>query len=292
MGRPGRVQPRQQHLDAQAARGGARARVLAPRHRRGGTAHGGARLRARRAGPCTLIARQEIEYLRPVPYQRNPLDVQLWFGKHRRIEHRGLLRGLQPRLGGGPGAVRARVRGRRDGGCRHRADPCGSPTSSAPPGSRTSAIRSSTRTGAEQDQGASAGGRRNPHHDLLRDAGEQHPVARVDPPGREAAPAARARRLLDVQHPVVDPTGAVPPHRVIEARDLETRSRPRDAVGAQDRLLDRQVAQVGERRAVDARGRRGSRAAFASTPPAAARARPRPSGRSARGRAADPAGGR
>ncbi len=33
------------------------------------------------AGVLTLIARQEIEYLRPVPYQRNPLDVQLWFGK-------------------------------------------------------------------------------------------------------------------------------------------------------------------------------------------------------------------
>jgi acyl-CoA thioester hydrolase len=33
------------------------------------------------AGTLTLIARQEIEYLRPVPYQRNPLDVQLWFGK-------------------------------------------------------------------------------------------------------------------------------------------------------------------------------------------------------------------
>ncbi|MEV8369002.1 thioesterase family protein [Microbacterium lacus] len=33
------------------------------------------------AGTLTLIARQEIEYLRPVPYQRNPLDAQLWFGK-------------------------------------------------------------------------------------------------------------------------------------------------------------------------------------------------------------------
>lgn len=33
------------------------------------------------AGLLTLIARQEIEYLAPVPYQRNPLDVQLWFGK-------------------------------------------------------------------------------------------------------------------------------------------------------------------------------------------------------------------
>lgn len=29
----------------------------------------------------TLIARQEIEYLAPVPYQRHPLDVQMWFGK-------------------------------------------------------------------------------------------------------------------------------------------------------------------------------------------------------------------
>jgi acyl-CoA thioester hydrolase len=33
------------------------------------------------AGLLTLIARQEIEYLAPVPYQRHPLDIQLWFGK-------------------------------------------------------------------------------------------------------------------------------------------------------------------------------------------------------------------
>ena len=33
------------------------------------------------SGILTLIARQEIEYLAPVPYQRHPLDVQLWFGK-------------------------------------------------------------------------------------------------------------------------------------------------------------------------------------------------------------------
>jgi acyl-CoA thioester hydrolase len=32
-------------------------------------------------GTLTLIARQEIEYLHPVPYQRAPLDVQLWFGR-------------------------------------------------------------------------------------------------------------------------------------------------------------------------------------------------------------------
>ena len=29
----------------------------------------------------TLIARQEIEYLAPVPYQQRPLDVQLWIGR-------------------------------------------------------------------------------------------------------------------------------------------------------------------------------------------------------------------
>ncbi|MFT4258695.1 acyl-CoA thioesterase [Microbacterium sp.] len=33
------------------------------------------------AGLFTLIARQEIEYLAPVPYQRRPLEVQMWFGK-------------------------------------------------------------------------------------------------------------------------------------------------------------------------------------------------------------------
>lgn len=33
------------------------------------------------SGLLTLIARQEIEYLAPVPYQRHPLDVLMWFGK-------------------------------------------------------------------------------------------------------------------------------------------------------------------------------------------------------------------
>jgi len=33
------------------------------------------------AGLLTLIAHQEIEYLAPVPYQRHPLDIQMWFGK-------------------------------------------------------------------------------------------------------------------------------------------------------------------------------------------------------------------
>jgi acyl-CoA thioester hydrolase len=29
----------------------------------------------------SLIARQEVEYLRPVPYHRDPLDIQIWFGR-------------------------------------------------------------------------------------------------------------------------------------------------------------------------------------------------------------------
>ncbi|BDV30783.1 acyl-CoA thioesterase [Microbacterium terricola] len=33
------------------------------------------------SGVLTLIARQEIEYLAPVPYQRDPLDVQIWFSR-------------------------------------------------------------------------------------------------------------------------------------------------------------------------------------------------------------------
>lgn len=28
----------------------------------------------------TLIARQEIEYLAPIPYQRQPVDIELWIG--------------------------------------------------------------------------------------------------------------------------------------------------------------------------------------------------------------------
>ena len=32
------------------------------------------------ASTITLIARQEVEYLEPIPYQRQPLDVELWIG--------------------------------------------------------------------------------------------------------------------------------------------------------------------------------------------------------------------
>jgi acyl-CoA thioester hydrolase len=32
------------------------------------------------ADTLTLIARQEVEYLRPVPYLREPLDIELWIG--------------------------------------------------------------------------------------------------------------------------------------------------------------------------------------------------------------------
>jgi acyl-CoA thioester hydrolase len=32
------------------------------------------------ASTITLVARQEVEYLAPIPYLREPLDVQLWIG--------------------------------------------------------------------------------------------------------------------------------------------------------------------------------------------------------------------
>jgi acyl-CoA thioester hydrolase len=33
------------------------------------------------ADTLTLIARQEVEYLLPIAYTRNPLDIQLWLGR-------------------------------------------------------------------------------------------------------------------------------------------------------------------------------------------------------------------
>jgi acyl-CoA thioester hydrolase len=33
------------------------------------------------ATTITLVARQEVEYLAPIPYLREPLDVQLWLGR-------------------------------------------------------------------------------------------------------------------------------------------------------------------------------------------------------------------
>ena len=33
------------------------------------------------AAVVSLIARQEVEYLLPIPYQRRPLDVELWIGR-------------------------------------------------------------------------------------------------------------------------------------------------------------------------------------------------------------------
>ncbi|PWC03991.1 acyl-CoA thioesterase [Agromyces badenianii] len=32
------------------------------------------------ADTITLIARQEVEYLAPIPYQRQPVDIELWIG--------------------------------------------------------------------------------------------------------------------------------------------------------------------------------------------------------------------
>lgn len=35
----------------------------------------------RDASTITLVARQEVEYVAPIPYLREPLDVQLWIGR-------------------------------------------------------------------------------------------------------------------------------------------------------------------------------------------------------------------
>ncbi|WOF24561.1 acyl-CoA thioesterase [Microbacterium betulae] len=45
------------------------------------TAVFGSEVLGSQAGVATLIARQSIEYLRPVPYRHRPLDVQLWIGR-------------------------------------------------------------------------------------------------------------------------------------------------------------------------------------------------------------------
>lgn len=33
------------------------------------------------ASTISLIARQEVEYLAPIPYQRSPIEVELWIGR-------------------------------------------------------------------------------------------------------------------------------------------------------------------------------------------------------------------
>ena len=33
------------------------------------------------AANLTLIARQEVEYLAPIPYMREPVDIEMWFGR-------------------------------------------------------------------------------------------------------------------------------------------------------------------------------------------------------------------
>lgn len=79
MGRPRRVQPREQRGDAEILE---EARVRALWKDEGVDAFPTAVISVEGTGGVgTLIARQEIEYLRPVPYQREPLDVQLWFGR-------------------------------------------------------------------------------------------------------------------------------------------------------------------------------------------------------------------
>lgn len=101
------------------------------------------------AETLSLIAHQEIEYLRPIPYGRQPLDCEVWIA----------------RLGGAsldvhyevfsPEGVEPRVLTTRAAStlvlvdARTQTPPDGSAPRSARPGPRTSSLRSSSRPAAE-----------------------------------------------------------------------------------------------------------------------------------------------
>ncbi len=92
---------------------------------------------------------------------------------------------------------------------------------------------------------------RNADHALLSHRGQEGSVAGEDAAERQAAAAEGDGGFLFVEQPLlVDPAVAVPPHRVVEARGLESVGAPRDAVGAHDRLEDDVVARVREGSAV------------------------------------------
>ncbi|CAI7678472.1 unnamed protein product, partial [Penicillium discolor] len=61
----------------------------------------------------------------------------------------------------------------------------------------------------------------DPDHDLLRDARHQRALSGVHAPRRESATSAGAWRLLHVEEPFVHARRAMPPHRVVQTRDLQ-----------------------------------------------------------------------
>ena len=65
----------------------------------------------------------------------------------------------------------------------------------------------------------------DPHHALLGDGGDESAVQTEDLAQSEASSTGRRGRLLLVEHPVVDPAGAVEPHRVVQA------GRPQPGIG-------------------------------------------------------------
>ena len=58
---------------------------------------------------ATLIARQEIEYLAPVPYEHKPLDVQLWIGRLGGSSAEICYEVYSPSIGGEPQTLYARA---------------------------------------------------------------------------------------------------------------------------------------------------------------------------------------
>ena len=191
---------------------------------------------------ATLIARQEIEYLRPVPYRQRPLDVQLWIGGSAAPASRSATRcSARRRAGGRQDALRARVRGRRARRHRERApDAAGATSERAAWAPFLGEPIAYAQPALSRLPGPLAGRRRHPHHDLLRDAGHQ----RRRRASRSARSRARARRARSAT-----PARTASIRR--RARGGATTSRGRGsppsapgvaqaiAVGAQDRLLDR-----------------------------------------------------
>ena len=114
--RPRRVRARQQRRDAPPARGGAHLGVLASATTSGDAGRCDARCST--AGPggdtLTLIARQEIEYLAPIPYLRAAARRAAVDRPHRRREPRGLLRGV---LAAAAASRRCSTRGPRPRSC-------------------------------------------------------------------------------------------------------------------------------------------------------------------------------
>ncbi len=70
------------------------------------------------ASVIAVIARQEIEYLAPIPHQRQPIDIELWIGRLGGASLEICYELYSPRRRGAPRALRQGRHHPRDGGAR------------------------------------------------------------------------------------------------------------------------------------------------------------------------------